>query len=130
MGSIPVAGAKSHPNRFFGLGGFYHPHGEPSSCYARIGFAFLTKTVVCLQGKGRAKIVHVVNLPKVLWVPVYWVRISDESVLCVVVFRNEIKKPTECRLLWVTYDFLRLIFEKMKYIRKIYSESKSITRSG
>ena len=31
MGSIPVAGAKSHLNRFFGLGGFSYPHGEPSS---------------------------------------------------------------------------------------------------
>jgi hypothetical protein len=45
------------------LGGFYHPHGEPSSCYARIGFAFLTKTVLCLQGKGQAKIAPFGSLP-------------------------------------------------------------------
>ena len=56
MGSIPVAGAKSHLNRKIGLGGFSHPHGELSSklCF-ELGAHFRLRPMGARSQKVRRK---------------------------------------------------------------------------
>ena len=70
MGSIPVVGAKKDLNRKIGLGLFscpqrYQTHLQICS-QIWIGFAFLTKAVVCLQAKGSAEIARTASLPVIL----------------------------------------------------------------